>query len=56
MEPVTLLVLVLGIFITLIAARGLYESRRERMEDFEEKRKQKLTYRTEEEFIDNPRV
>ena len=54
MDPVTILVFVLGIFITLIAAWGLYESRREMMDDFEEQRKQKLSYRTEEEFIDYP--
>ncbi|WP_158278615.1 hypothetical protein [Rhodohalobacter mucosus] len=54
MEPVTILVLVVGILVTLVAARGLYESRREVMEEYEEKRRQKLAYRTEEEFIENP--
>lgn len=54
MEPVTILVLVMGIVITIIAARGLYESRREMMEEYEAQRRQKLSYRTEEEFIENP--
>lgn len=44
----------MGVLITFIAAYGLYESRRELMEEYEEKRRQKLTYRTEEEFIGGP--
>ena len=54
MEPVTTLVLVMGIIVTLVAAKGLYESRREMMEEYEMKRRQKLSYRTEEEFIGKP--
>lgn len=54
MEPVTILVLVAGIVVTFLVARGLYESRREMMEEYETQRRQKLSYRTEEEFIENP--
>ena len=42
MEPVTILVLVLGVFITLLTARGLYESRRETMEGIRRKETAKI--------------
>lgn len=45
------LVLFMGIFVSSLAGYGIYSHRKEMMEEFEEKRSNKLSYRTNEEFI-----
>jgi uncharacterized protein YneF (UPF0154 family) len=50
-EPVILLVLLSGVFITGIVIYGLYLNRKEMRSEFERQREQKLSYRTNEEFI-----
>jgi uncharacterized protein (DUF2062 family) len=50
-EPVILLVLLCGVIVTGIVLCGLYLGRKEMREEFERQREQKLSYRTNEEFI-----
>ncbi|MCC5914997.1 MAG: hypothetical protein JJU46_11520 [Balneolaceae bacterium] len=50
-DPVVTLVFLMGILISVISTFGFYQFKREELQDFEEKRERKLSYRTNEEFI-----
>lgn len=51
-DPVVTLVFLMGILITIVSIFGFYQFRSEEKESFEEARKKKLAYRTNEEFIE----
>ena len=50
-SQILIFVLIFGIIITAMAVYGIYTHLLETLNDFEEKRESKISYRTNEEFV-----